>query len=197
MNELFFANNRREMLSENTYEKLRIFFSNCSTPSDFYIRINESIVDLNETDTSQHDLYGWDLSEIVDMALNKEDPILWCHQQATLFAAGVKAMFSHYDEQIGRFVLNDDVGDFKLEMWRSFSLVPPIAPYRSHRTLVIDIWNGEDYFLIDEEFVDKIEVDTSADDPIREWDKRNDCLLYPFLGAKLNSFLYTTESRLN
>ncbi|RLF53350.1 MAG: hypothetical protein DRN24_01210 [Thermoplasmata archaeon] len=192
INILSFANNDREMLYNNTYQKLRNFFINCTTPYEFYNRINMSILEKNTINPWQHDCYGFDLSRIVDTVVNKKKPILWCHQQAILFAAGVKAVFSHYDEDKKQFVLNKNCGEFKIEIWRSLSLIRPVFPYRSHVQLIIDKWNGTDTFIINNKTVDKIEVDTSENEPIREWHKTNECLIYPFFPAKLNSIMFTS-----
>jgi hypothetical protein len=192
IDELSFANDEGALLKNNTFEKLTLFFVNCSTPEDFYWRIRDSVISINTSNPWQHDLEGFDLVQIVDLLFSGKKPVLWCHQQAVLFAAGVKAMFSHFDEQLGRFVLNEGCGTFRLELWRSFSLTRPVFPYRSHRQLVIDTWNGNEMFSVDGKMVDKIEVDTAEGEPIREWHKTNECLFYPFLPARLNSIMYTS-----
>ena len=191
-NELSFANGEYALLNNDTFQKLILFFVDCSNPEDFYWRIRESVISLNTSDPRQHDLKGFDLVQIVDTLSSGKKPVLWCHQQVVLFAAGVKAVFSHFDEQLGRFVLNEGYGNFRLELWRSFSLTRPVYPYRSHHQLVIDTWNGTEMFSVDGEMVDKIEVDTAEGEPIRAWDKTNECLFLFFLPARLNSIMYTS-----
>jgi hypothetical protein len=187
-NYMFFINDK-EMQKNDTYEKLKTFFNGCNTPKEFFDRIqtyvNESL-DMANYDLSMNECR---LSIIVDTIIDY-NATLYCQQQSLLFAAGVKAMFSHYDEQLGRYVLNDGCGDFKLEIWRSFDLHPPILPYRSHSQIVVDKWNGIDIFEINDKNADKIEID-NWENEYREFDKRNDCLFYSFLPAKLNSILYT------
>jgi len=192
--ELIFFNYLRyicdnEMKKNNNYEKLQTFFNNCITPLDFYNRIQEYIDDAyKEIDpdipSSQRHLTNI-VNEIMDY-----NATLDCAHQSLLFIAGVKAVFSHYDDQLGKYVLNDDCGDFKIEIWRSFDLHPPTYPYRSHVQVVIDKWNGTDTFEIDNKTVNKIETDTWEDE-FRTFNKRNDCLFFPFFPAKLNSILYT------
>ena len=191
-NELSFANDEYALLRNDTFQKLILFFVDCSTPEDFYWRIRDSVISLNTSDPWQHDLDGFDLVQIVDTLSSGRKPVLWCHQQVVLFAAGVKAVFSHFDEKLGRFVLNEGCGCFRLEMWRSFSLTRPVFPWRSHRQLVIDTWNGTEIFSVDGEMVDKIEVDTAEGEPIRAWDKTNECLFLFFFPARLNSIMYSS-----
>jgi hypothetical protein len=178
-----------ELQKNNTYEKLRNFFNGCDTPGEFYHRIqqyvNESL-DVNDYDLSMNEFR---LPIIVD-TITDNNATLYCQQQTFLFAAGIKAMYSHYDDQLGRCVLNDGCGDFKIEIWRSFDLNPPILPFRSHVQIVVDKWNGTDSFLINDKTVDKLETDTWENE-YRAFNKRNDCLFYPFFPAKLNSILFT------
>ena len=178
-----------ELQKNNTYDKLRTFFNGCDTPQEFYDRIqkyvNESL-DVNDYDLSMNEFR---LPNIVDTIVDN-NATLFCQQQTFLFAAGIKAMYSHYDNQTKRFVLNDGCGDFKIEIWRSFDLNPPILPFRSHVQIVIDKWNGTDTFLINEKTVDKIETDTWENE-YREFNKRDDSLFYPFFPSKLNSVMYT------
>ena len=181
----------KELQKNNTYEKLKIFFNECITPEDFYDRIEKYVRDaykkgVGDPDISSSQLHiEFIVNEIID-----NNATLDCQHQSLLFAAGVKAMFSHYDEELGRYVLNDGCGDFKLEIWRSFDLTPPIFLTRSHVQVVIDKWNGTDIFKINNTLANKIEVDTWEDE-YRVFNKRNDCLFWPFLPAKLNSILYT------
>ena len=115
---------------------------------------------------------------------------LYCQQQVYLFLAGVKSKFSHYDSNLDCFILNEGVSDFKIEIWRSFDTKRPVLPYRSHFQLVVDIWNGSDLFYFEGKIVDKIEIDTWENE-YRKFDKRLECLIYPFFPAKLNSVLQT------
>jgi len=179
----------KELNKNNTYEKLKTFFNGCDTPKEFYDRVqkyvNESL-DVPDYDLSMNE---WRLPIIVDTIIDY-NATLYCQQQSLLFLAGVKAMFSHYDENLGRYVLNDGCGDFKLQIWRSFDLHPPIFPYRSHVQIVVDKWNGTDRFEINGKTTHKIETDTWENE-YRAFNKRNDCLFYPFFPAKLNSILFT------
>jgi hypothetical protein len=189
------ANSDKEMLKNNTYEKLRTFFGGCDTPWQFYDRVNKCVLDSMKGVPSDLPmlpaLFGPKLSDVVD-CITDEDASLWCYHQVWLLAGGIKAMFSYYDETKSTYVLNDGCGDFKLEVYRSIDLHRPIFPWRSHVQMVVDMWNGTDTFVIDNKTVDKIEIDTWEGE-YREFDKWNDCLFYPFFPAKLNSLFYTKD----
>jgi hypothetical protein len=131
------------------------------------------------------------LSVIVDTIADNKST-LWCTQQTFLFIAGVKAMFSNYDEKLRRYILNDECGDFKLEIWRCWLHFPPKLPFRTHVQIVVDMWNGTDTFEITDKNADKIEID-NWENEYRAFDKTNDCLIYSFFPAKINSVLYTKE----
>lgn len=180
------ANCDDELLKNDTYDKLRAFFSCCDTPSEFYGRIQQYVCDAEIAGPGDISIIEMPVLSFIVNTIVDYNATLYCHQQALLLAVGIKAMFSHYNVEMGAFVLVDGCGDFKLEFWRSFDLRPPIRPYQSHLQLVIDEWNGAKIFEINNIGADKIEVDT--------WEKRNDCLLYPLFPAKLNSILCTTKN---
>lgn len=186
------ANSDKEMLKNNTYEKLRTFFNGCSTPKQFYDRVNQSVRD--SVNGIPPDLPMWiaifgpRLSDVANCIVDN-NASLWCYHQVWLLAGGIKAMFSHYDENKSTYVLNDGCGDFKLEIYRSVDLHRPVFPWRSHVQLIVDMWNGTDTFVIDNKTVDKIEIDTWENE-YRAFYKWNDCLFYPILPSKLNSLLY-------
>ena len=173
------ANNKDEM--NKSYDKLREIFENCRTLKSFYNRINEII----EDGTWTVDYRGYKLSKIVDVVYqnkhNKRKTTLWCHQQAILFAAGVKAMFSHYDEKVGDYVLDEGHGDFKFEFWREFDTQPPVYPWRSHYFTVVEMWDGEQ--------IEKKKVDTWKN-RYEKWDKNREpsCL---GIQPERNSLMYT------
>ena len=183
--------NDRTLRKDGIYDELRDFFSECKTPQDFYNRIqmyvNES-PDPRENDLRMNEFR---LSKIVD-SIKDRKATLWCQHQTFLFIAGIKAMFSHYDENLKRYVIDEECNDFKIEIWRGFDPTPPVYPWRSHIYLAIDVWNGTDTFEVDNKTVDKIEIDNWYNN-FREFDKRNNCIFYPFFPAKLNSLLCTKQ----
>ncbi len=175
-----------EFNTKDTYQKLRKFFSGCKSPIDFYERIQETVKDAykeGNPDTSETSLSRI-VEEIEDNKAN-----LHCVQQSLLLCAGIKAMYSNYDEKENRYYLDENYQEFKLEIWRSFDLTPPILPYRSHAQVVIDVWNGTDYFEIDGKQVDKIEVDTWENE-FRTFNKENEYIIHPTFCAKLDSILH-------
>jgi len=178
-----------EMKKNNTYDKLRAFFNECITPKDFYDRIEQYVGDYYKDGDSDLPPDVTQLSIIVDEVIDN-DAVLYCNQQAYLFIAGVIAIYSHYGEDLQKYVLNEGCGDFKLEIWRSFDLHPPILPYRSHEQVVVDKWNGTEFFEINGRIANRVEVDTWEDE-YRAYHKRLDCLIFPFFPAKLNSVIYT------
>ena len=182
-----------KLIQNHTDEKLRIFFDGCETPRDFYVRIEENVYDyyIGEHGYVEPDLSNreCDIDIIVDTVL-KEKSTLYSFQQAMLLLAGVKAVFSTYDEEMEMFVTNPGVGDFKMEIWRSTCFIPPIKKFRSRAKLVIDTWNGTKTFEVFNESVDKLELDPFQNN-YREFNKNNDFLLYPFLPSKLNSIIVT------
>jgi len=182
-----------ELHENHTDEKLRLFFSGCTTPREFYDRIQAHVLDsyreIQYTDLAMNEQR---LPVIVDTLTSNETVYLFCHHQALVFVAGVKAMFSTYDEQQKRYVLNDSYGEFSLEIWRSWDFHPPIFPYRSHVQLVIDTWNGTEQFTIENVTFERLETD-NWEDEYRGFNKYNDCFFYPFSPAKRNSRTYTDE----
>lgn len=187
-------NSIRQMNLNYTYEKLRTFFSNCQTPEDFYFRMQNYIRDAGvEAEPDFPNIFEIpSLSQTADSIIDY-NASLYCLRQTILLAAGIKAMFSHFDSSVNDYVLDDNHSHFKLEIWRSFDLHKPILPYRTHYQLVIDMWDGKDYFNVNNKIVDKIEIDTWENE-FREFNKRNDCLFFPFFPAKLDSLFITTNS---
>jgi len=181
-----------ELKKDNNYEKLQKFFNNCSNPKDFYDKIQKNVYDAyKETNTDIPNTQR-KLTNIVN-EITECNATLDCVDQSLLFVAGVKAMFSNYDKQLKQYIIKDGLGNFKIEIWRSFDLHPPIFFHRSHVQIIVDKWNGTDTFQINNKTLDKIETDTWEDE-FREFDKRNDCLFYPFFAAKLNSIIYTKST---
>jgi len=176
-----------EFKINKTYDKVNIFFNECKTPEDFYERMQKYVKDAYKE--GPPDLSNSRLYLIVD-EVSDNNATLHCIQQSNLLLAGIKAIFCNFSNDHRRYFLKEGYGDFEIEIWRSFDLHPPILPYRSHIQIVIDMWNGSDTFLIENKTVDKIEIDTWEDE-FRAFNKRDDCLLYPFFPAKINSILYT------
>ena len=176
-----------------TYDKLRAFFSGYDAPSEFYGGIQQYVCDAGITSPGDINIIEMPVLSVIINTIVDYNATSYCRQQALLLAAGIKAMFSHYNAEMEAFVLVDGCGDLKLEFWRSFDLRPPILPYRSHLQLVIDEWNGTKIFEINNITADKIEVEMQESE-FRTWDERNDCLLYPLFPAKLNSILCTTKN---
>ena len=146
------ANNDNEMNESDTWYELRQFFNGCATISDFY---NAIVRDIGKAMNEEESMAGnsRDLSEIVDaamQAMGKRNPAkykLLCHQHAILFAAGVKAVYSEWDETRQRYVMWS-TKDFKFIFWCGDH-----GP--RHVQLVIDVWkdddtpNGAEYFEVD------------------------------------------------
>jgi len=189
INHMLFISDK-ELNENNTYEKLRTFFNECTIPKEFYDRIQKYVGDYFKDGESDLPPNETSLSRIAN-EITDNNATLFCHQQAYLFIAGVIAMFSHYDEHLKRYVLNDECGDFKMELWRSFDVsAPPIYLYRSHIQVVINKWNGSEIFYINGKYSNRLEVDTWENE-FRPFNKRNDCLFFPFFPAKLNSVIIT------
>ena len=183
--------NDRLLKKNNTYQKLRTFFSGCYVPLDFHNRIQKYVsksLDFKENDLNWIDFR---LPLIVDK-VQKNNGKLSCHQQIYLFMAGVKAIFSQYNDNFRKYVIKKDIGDFKLEIWRKFDLTPPLLPYKSHIFLVIDIWNGEENFEINNETVEKIKIDTWYNE-FKKFDKTDDYLKYPYFPPNINSIMFTIK----
>ena len=180
------------LIKKNTAEKLRTFFIGCETPRDFYERIQENINDYYIDENSQKEA---DLSmreKRIDVIVDKViqgNCTLYSFQQSLFLIAGIKAMFSTYDESEKKFILNEGLGDFKIEIWRNKCNLPPVLPYRSRIKIVVDQWNGTETFEYGEQ-VEKIEIDTYQNN-YREFTKYNDFILNPLMPAKLNSIIST------
>jgi len=185
----------KEIIRNNTYEKLNIFFKNCTTPKDFYDRIQECVADasLNGPD-SEHQGEPI-ISKLID-TLADNNSTLWCHHQTILFGAGVKAVFSDCDEQNETLILKPGFGDFKLEIWRSVVPIPPIIPIRTHVQLVINKWNGTDFFCINNRTFNRLEVD-NWQNQYRGFYRRNDDWFFGLVPAKINSLIFTGRSFLD
>ena len=183
----FWYVNDRALHKNHTYEKLRTFFNGCNSPLDFYNRVQEYVKDAykdGDPDTNKRDLPSI-VNEIID-----KNATLDCWHQTLLLVGGIISVFSVYNEGVKRYTLNKSYGNFKLEIWRSFDIHPPIYPYRSHIQLVVDKWNGTNIFDTQVKIINKIEIDTWENE-YRPFNKRNDCLIYPFLPSKLNSIIDT------
>ena len=184
------ATSINELKKDFSYDKLRTFFMGCSTPDQFYERIQQHVTDAtnqNQADlTVKLDYFGAKLADVAN-TITDNDSTIWCHQQLWLMIAGIIATFSHYDDELQMFVLNKGCGDFKFEVWRTWDLDPPILPYRSHVYLVVDSWNGTDSFIIGTESFDKILMDTYWNEYVGFEHERT------LLGPKLNSYLYTID----
>ncbi|MBN1280143.1 MAG: hypothetical protein JXA00_00670 [Candidatus Thermoplasmatota archaeon] len=184
-----------ELHTNQTDEKLRGFFTGCQTPRDFYDRIQQHVRDsFREIIYTDLDMNMRSLPVIVDTLLSNDTVFLFCHHQAFIFAAGVKAMFSTYDEQTNRYVLNAGCSDFSLEIWRSADLHEPILPYRSHVQIIIDEWNGTSVFELNNVTTDRIEADNWEDEfrPFNQFDDVPFPRCFPrFFSALKNSLLET------
>jgi hypothetical protein len=183
--------NDRLLKKDNTSQKLKTFFNGCISPLDFHNRIQKYISKSSDSKKNELNWLDFRLPLIVDRVKNYNAK-LSCHQQIYLFMAGVKAIFSKYNENLSRFFITKEYGDFKLELWRKFDLTPPLLPYKSHIFLVIDIWNGEENFKINNEIVDKIKIDTWYNE-FKEFDKTDEYLKYPNFKPNLNSVIYTKQ----
>jgi len=134
------ANDDDEMDESDTWDELRDFFSGCSTIDDFYDAIVDDIGQANNGIQSMVGLSN-DLSDIVDAALEAKgegDPDghkLLCHQHAMLFAAGVKAMNSQWDESREKYVMWS-TSDFNFIFWVG-------EDGANHVQLVIDQWKDD------------------------------------------------------
>lgn len=178
-----------ELIKNNTYEKLNIFFRNCTTPKDFYDRIQECVIDANLEDYYSEFRGAPIISGIID-TLDDNQSTLFCHHQTILFAAGVKAVFSDYDEQNETFTLKPGYGDFKLEIWRSIVPVYPKVPIRTHVQLVINKWNGTEFFCVNNRIYNRLEVD-NWENQYRGFNRRNDDWFFGLVPAKINSLFFT------
>ncbi len=154
----------------------RGFFDGCTSPLDFYTRVNTSTEDAQIIPDF---FICFSLDKLVKRYA-AGDTKLWCTQQAMLLAAGIKATFSHWDPDLNRYVLNEDVGGFVIQFWESCDeMIFPYFPL--HSQIVIDKWNGDESPLGYEE----LEIDTWSN-YIGPWecqDHRN---------CGITSILYTT-----
>ena len=141
-----YANSEVDMLNGETYNFLRDFFKACKTPQQFFNKVNSTIIDADDCHISNLPCEEMSLSKIVSKVKERinddEYPVLWCHQQAIFLAAGIKARFSHFDENMGAFVLDDSVDHFDIRFYRSWDFNLPFFPWKSHTQVVVKKWNG-------------------------------------------------------
>ena len=159
------ANNDMELHMFKTYWILQDFFKNCATPLDFYNRVNESIED---AEFFPDVWFSFFLPKLVYL-IKDGHARLWCTQQTILIAAGVKAVFSHWDNSLGKYVLNRDVGGFRFEFWASCDETMLIPIRASHMQLVVDTWNGDTTPM----GYEKLEIDPWMNQ-FREWKPENE-----------------------
>ena len=184
-----------ELLKYNTYENLKVLFNGCETPRDFYQKIQEEINDYFFEDSGNKNtmisIKNENISDIVNVSIDS-NTVLCSYQQALLLAAGIKSIFSVYNEEENQFELKPNCGDFKIEIWRSKCYIPPIILFRSRLKIVVDVWNGTDLFELNGVQYDKIELDTYQNN-YRGFNKFNDFLFCPISPSKLNSVLITNN----
>lgn len=159
------ADNDKELHMFKTCDILRDFFKDCISPMDFYRRVNGSIKDAKFFPDIW---FSYFLPKLVYL-IKDGHARLWCTQQTILIAAGVKAMFSHWDNSLGKYVLNRDVGGFRFEFWASCDETMPIPIRASHMQLVVDTWNGDTTPM----GYEKLEVDPWMNQ-FREWKPENE-----------------------
>lgn len=166
-----------------------VLFKGCSSMRSFYQRMEELCKDARDPDEGNPspDLYRWQkkLSVIVQKVLEKRDnqerASLFCHQQAILLAAAIKARFSvPYGST---YVLKSGYGDFTFY----FNMGQDGYP-SGHVQLVVDKWNGSDWFYDrkNHTWFNKWEIDT-WEDQYRGW--------ISSYGWKDNSKMWTSTSR--
>jgi len=157
------ANNESSMRQDNTYSLFCKFFSNCSSPLDFYERVNTFIGDAQIIPDI---FFCFSINKLAHRVY-EGDTRLWCTQQCMLVAAGVKAIFSHWDNDIQRYVLYNSSGDFRIEFWESCcDMIYPYFPL--HLQIVVDMWNGNNTPL----GYEKLEIDC-WNNYIGEWIPEN------------------------
>ena len=172
------ANSDWQMHMFRTHEILRKFFEGCYTPKDFYDRVNECIEDAKFFP----DIWiAYFLPRLVYL-VEDGHARMWCTQQVMLLAAGVKAVFSHWDEKLQRYVLNEGIGDFRFEFWDSCDETMLIPIRSSHLQLVVDTWNGDTMPM----GYEKLEIDPWMNQ-FREWKPENE--KHP----GIVSIMYTSE----
>jgi len=134
-----YANNDKEM--KKCYAFLTKYFKGCGRNiKAYYNKVNSNIRDAKATVPSDLDMNVCSLSKIVEVVKNKKNPSLWCHQQAIFLAAGIKAMFSKYDETNGTYIPDKNI-EITLGFYRSYDWLHwPILPYKSHVQLVVIKW---------------------------------------------------------
>ncbi|MEA1904574.1 MAG: hypothetical protein U9M97_01665, partial [Candidatus Hadarchaeota archaeon] len=184
-----YANDDNEMnkviSGKTVYEHLNILFDGCTTMRDFFDGVENLCGDAGDPDegNKRSELPRWKrrLSEIVETIINDDDPptYLFCHQQAILLAAGIKARFS---QPCGStYVLKSGYGDFTF-----YFNMGQDGQLTGHIQLVVDKWNGDDA----PNGADKWEMDTwegPPGDQYRAWD--------PSYGWGDNSKMWTSNSR--
>jgi hypothetical protein len=118
------------------YDDLRDFFDGCDTPWAFYTRINDNIVDALEILDywPRPDTTSLELCDIVSTIADDGEAALHCQQQAILFVAGVKAMYS---TKVGSNY--EPTHDFYMHIFKSRDGNDLIA---KHTQVVIEQWKG-------------------------------------------------------
>jgi len=133
-------------------------FENCNSYDDFFYRIKEYVTKATYWNGGSSAGSSTNLSKIVNVAWSAKESNskckLWCYQQAILFAVGVKAMNSQWDENSQRYVMWS-TSDFDFKFW-----VGDEEP--NHVQLVIYEWKGE---VLDP----PIEVDTYWENDSNAW----------------------------
>ncbi|MCD6223245.1 MAG: hypothetical protein J7K12_06165 [Thermoplasmata archaeon] len=126
-----FANDELELLKSR--DKILEIYMECHSFLDFYER-TKSIM---EPAHGNSIFFSRRLSKIVNFVSKKMEKgkkaKLWCYQQAILMAAGIKAVYSEWSNDIGKFIGKGDF-EFKFYVGRK---------ERSHVELVISKWNGK------------------------------------------------------
>ncbi len=128
--------------SKDIYKKLKEIFGGCTTEYQFY----EKLLNYAQKaeDVSVLDSKSTDLKTLVNLITNKgkDKPRLFCHQLSILLAAGIKARFSGYDEEIGYYIDAEKYGEFEICFYRDYDRSSEIFwPWKSHVFLVVKKWN--------------------------------------------------------
>ncbi|MCD6448868.1 MAG: hypothetical protein J7L58_07530 [Thermoplasmata archaeon] len=175
---------RAEINHKTIYRWLNIYFDGCSSMRSFYNRVQELCGDAWKNGVndppSELDMNKKSLYDIMKTIINDNDPptYLFCHQQAILFAAAVKARYSEWNGE--RYVLKSGYNDFIFYFNVKFENNP-----LGHIQLVIDKWNGQDWFYYKGKWYNKWEADT-WENQYRPWNKDE--------GWKDNSKMWTDTS---
>ncbi|MDD3492391.1 MAG: hypothetical protein PHZ19_02695 [Candidatus Thermoplasmatota archaeon] len=160
------CNDKEGIRSGDTCLLLREFFAGCRTPLDFYQRINSSTQDAQIIPDI---FFCFSLEKLVSR-FQAGDTNLWCTQQCMLLVGGIKAVFSHWDDSLNRYVLNDGCGDFRIQFWESCDdMIFPYFPL--HSQVVIDMWNGDETPM----GCERLEIDCWSNyiGEWQPWDHRN------------------------